>query len=106
MTGIEYDDFLDLDYEPTDTDLVCEFSIAPATDMSMEAAASRVASESSNGTWAALHVDEAELTDLSAVACDIRENAGPGGNITVAYPADLLTATQNSAHSRMNSRAT
>ncbi|WP_440990168.1 type III ribulose-bisphosphate carboxylase [Haloarchaeobius baliensis] len=90
MTGIEYDDFLDLDYAPTDTDLVCEFTIAPAEGMSMEAAASRVASESSNGTWAALHVDEAELTDLSAVACDIRENAGPGGNVTVAYPADLF----------------
>ena len=90
MTGIEYDDFLDLDYEPTDTDLVCEFTIAPASDMSMEAAASRVASESSNGTWAALHVDEAELTDLSAVACDIRENDGAGGNVTVAYPADLF----------------
>ncbi|WP_435363769.1 type III ribulose-bisphosphate carboxylase [Haloarchaeobius sp. DYHT-AS-18] len=87
MTGIEYDDFLDLDYTPTDTDLLCEFTIAPAEGMSWEAAASRVASESSNGTWAALHVDEAELTDLSAVAYDIAEDEG---TIMVAYPADLF----------------
>ncbi|RQG91477.1 type III ribulose-bisphosphate carboxylase [Natrarchaeobius halalkaliphilus] len=85
MTGIEYDDFLDLEYEPASTDLVCTFTIDPATDMSMEAAASRVASESSNGTWAALHVDEAELTDLGAVACGI-----DGSRVTVAYPADLF----------------
>ncbi|MFD1562074.1 type III ribulose-bisphosphate carboxylase [Haloarchaeobius amylolyticus] len=85
MTGIEYDDFLDLGYEPAATDLTCEFTIEPAADMSMEAAASRVASESSNGTWAALHVDEDELTDLGAVACEI-----DGTEITVAYPDALF----------------
>ncbi|WP_435358176.1 type III ribulose-bisphosphate carboxylase [Haloarchaeobius sp. DFWS5] len=87
MTGIEYDDFLDLDYAPTDTDLLCEFTIAPAEGMSWEAAASRVASESSNGTWAALHVEASELTDLSAVAYDIDESTG---TVMVAYPADLF----------------
>jgi len=81
MTGIEYDDFLDLGYEPAATELICEFAIEPAADMSMEAAASRVASESSNGTWAALHVDEDELTDLGAVACGI-----DGDAVTVSYP--------------------
>ncbi|THE65927.1 type III ribulose-bisphosphate carboxylase [Salinadaptatus halalkaliphilus] len=85
MTGIEYDDFLDLEYEPTASDLICEFRIDPAEDMSLEAAASRVASESSNGTWAALHVAEDELTHLGAVACDI-----DGQRITVAYPAELF----------------
>ncbi len=87
MTGIEYDDFLDLAYQPADSELVCEFAIEPAADMSMEAAASRVASESSNGTWAALHVDEDELTDLGAVACGI-----DGSDITVAYPPELFEA--------------
>ncbi|ELY98720.1 ribulose bisophosphate carboxylase [Natrialba chahannaoensis JCM 10990] len=85
MTGIEYDDFLNREYEPDSTDLVCTFSIDPAEDMSMEAAASRVASESSNGTWAALHVDEDELTHLGAVACGM-----DGNEITVAYPAELF----------------
>ena len=85
MTGIEYDDFLDLSYEPAASDLVCTFTVDPAEGMSMEAAASRVASESSNGTWATLHVDEDELTDLGAVACGI-----DGPTVTVAYPADLF----------------
>ncbi|AXR77583.1 type III ribulose-bisphosphate carboxylase [Natrarchaeobaculum sulfurireducens] len=85
MTGIEYDDFLDLEYEPAETDLVCAFRIDPAADMTMDEAASRVASESSNGTWAALHVDEDELTDLGAVACEI-----DGDAVTVAYPDALF----------------
>ncbi len=85
MTGIEYDDFLDLEYEPSETELVCEFTVEPGEGLSMEGAASRVASESSNGTWAALHVDEDEFTDLGAVACGI-----DGDEITVAYPADLF----------------
>jgi ribulose-bisphosphate carboxylase large chain len=85
-TGIEYDDFLDLDYEPRDDDLVCEFTVDPAEGMSIEAAASRVASESSNGTWAALHVDEAELTDLGAVAYMIDND----GRVSVAYPGGLF----------------
>ena len=85
-TGIEYDDFLDLEYEPRDDDLVCEFTIDPAEGMSMEAAASRVASESSNGTWAALSVDEDELTDLGATAYMISND----DRISVAYPAALF----------------
>jgi ribulose-bisphosphate carboxylase large chain len=87
-TGIEYDDFLDLEYEPDEDDLVCEFTIDPADGMSMEAAASRVASESSNGTWAALSVDENELTDLGAVAYVI----GNDDRVSVAYPAVLFEA--------------
>jgi ribulose-bisphosphate carboxylase large chain len=86
MTGITYEDFLDLDYEPSPSDLVCEFYIEPAADMDWAAAASRVASESSNGTWAELQV-EGGITDLSATACGIDEDAG---RATVAYPADLF----------------
>jgi ribulose-bisphosphate carboxylase large chain len=83
MPGITYEDFLDLAYEPSDTDLVCDFHVEPAADMDIEAAASRVASESSNGTWAALHVDD--FVDLSATACGI-----DGARVTVAYPEELF----------------
>jgi ribulose-bisphosphate carboxylase large chain len=54
--------------------------------MSWEAAASRVASESSNGTWAELQV-EGSVTDLSATACGIDEESG---RVTVAYPDELF----------------
>jgi ribulose-bisphosphate carboxylase large chain len=86
MTGITYEDFLDLGYDPADTDLVCEFYVEPASDMDMEAAASRVASESSNGTWAELQV-EGSVRDLSATACEI-----DGNSVTVAYPDALFEA--------------
>jgi len=84
MTGIEYADFVDTKYEPTDSELVCEFSIDPAEGLSMEAAAGRVASESSNGTWAKLEVGDG-FTDVGATACAIGN-----GEITVAYPEALF----------------
>ncbi len=87
--GITYEDFLDREYDPLDSDLVCEFTIEPAEGIDWEAAASRVASESSNGTWAELHV-EGDVTDLSATACAIDEKEG---RITVAYPETLFESS-------------
>jgi ribulose-bisphosphate carboxylase large chain len=84
--GITYADFLDREYEPTESDLVCEFHVEPASDIGWEGAASRVASESSNGTWAELQV-EGSVRDLSATACAIDEDAQ---RVTVAYPEALF----------------
>ena len=100
MVGITYEDFLDTSYEPDDDELVCRFRILPASDMSVEDAASRVASESSNGTWAELQVD-GEVRDLSATAFDIdvdeADAAGSGAaEIGVAYP-DALFEPDNMA---------
>jgi ribulose-bisphosphate carboxylase large chain len=82
--GLTYEDFLDLSYEPGDSELVCTFRIEPAADVDMEAAASRVASESSNGTWAALDTGE-DFTDMGATAFHIE-----GDEVRVAYPAGLF----------------
>ncbi|MXR52639.1 type III ribulose-bisphosphate carboxylase [Halovenus sp. WSH3] len=84
--GISYEDFLDREYEPLASDLRCRFSIEPAADMSWADAAGRVASESSNGTWAELDV-EGSVTDLSATAYEIDESAGI---VEVAYPEALF----------------
>lgn len=81
---LEYSDFLDLDYEPADTDLVCKFRAEPAADMTMEEAASRIASESSNGTWAALEITD-DVTDVRAHAFEINRN-----NVSIAYPQALF----------------
>ncbi|WP_255149604.1 type III ribulose-bisphosphate carboxylase [Halorarius halobius] len=83
--GIEYDDFLDESYTPASDDLVCEFRLEPGEGMDLEAAAARVASESSNGTWAALDVD-ADVSRLSAMAYDLQED----GTVRVAYPDPLF----------------
>jgi ribulose-bisphosphate carboxylase large chain len=85
MTGISYEDFLDDSYDPAPSDLVCTFRVRPAADMTMAAAASRIASESSNGTWAELQVD-GEVTDLSATAFEVEES----GLVEVAYPDALF----------------
>ena len=90
--GITYEDFLDLSYEPVDSDLVCTFYVEPATDQNPESAASRVASESSNGTWAELQV-KGSVTDLSATACGIESadaDDREGLHVTVAYPDALF----------------
>ncbi|MFW5919440.1 MAG: type III ribulose-bisphosphate carboxylase [archaeon] len=86
MPGISYEDFVDTGYEPSDSDLVCEFAIDPADGLDMLDAAGRVASESSNGTWATLDVED-EITDLSATAFEIGD-----GEISVAYPRELFEA--------------
>ncbi|AKH97706.1 type III ribulose-bisphosphate carboxylase [Halanaeroarchaeum sulfurireducens] len=84
MPGISYEDFVDTGYLPSDSDLVCEFAIEPAAGLDMVDAAGRVASESSNGTWATLDVSE-DVVDLSATAFRIED-----GEIAVAYPRDLF----------------
>jgi len=84
--GIRYEDFLDLQYEPVETDLVCAFYVEPASGMSWRDAAGRVASESSNGTWAELQA-EGSVRDLSATAFAIDEG---DNRLTVAYPDALF----------------
>ncbi|KXA92713.1 ribulose 1,5-bisphosphate carboxylase [candidate division MSBL1 archaeon SCGC-AAA259I09] len=84
MVSIEYEDFLDLEYKPNETDLICEFYVEPAKDMSMEDAAGRVASESSNGTWSGLEVDE-RIREMSATTFSIEDNI-----IRIAYPETLF----------------
>ncbi|MFB6171378.1 MAG: type III ribulose-bisphosphate carboxylase [Haloarculaceae archaeon] len=87
--GIEYDDFVDLGYAPADDDLVCTFRVEPAAGMDAEAAAARVASESSNGTWAALDV-ETDVSSLSARAFEIADRDDGATEVRVAYPEVLF----------------
>ncbi|WP_178917033.1 type III ribulose-bisphosphate carboxylase [Natronomonas gomsonensis] len=86
---MEYADFLDESYDPQPDDLVCTFRLVPGEGLSVEAAAARVASESSNGTWAALS-PESDVRQYSALACDIGDVGEHGTEVTVAYPEALF----------------
>jgi ribulose-bisphosphate carboxylase large chain len=86
---MEYADFLEESYDPQPDDLVCTFRLVPGQGLSVEAAAARVASESSNGTWAALS-PESDVRQYSALACDIGEEGEYGTEVTVAYPEALF----------------
>ncbi|MFB6234371.1 MAG: type III ribulose-bisphosphate carboxylase [Halopenitus sp.] len=92
MGSISYADFVDRSHDPGMTELVCRFFVVPAEGLDAEDAAGRVASESSNGTWAELEV-EGSVTDLSATAFAIEAaTAGEfeGYEVGVAYPDALF----------------
>lgn len=79
-----YLDFVDLNYKPSKTDVVCEFRVEPAKGLSMKEVAGRVASESSAGTWTTLFNLPKRVRKIMAIAFGIR-----GNFVKVAYPIEL-----------------
>lgn len=81
--------YVNLDYTPTDRDLICEYYIEPH-DIPFEEACERITAESSVGTW----------TDLKTMKQEIAETLKP--NVfsidkerkiaRIAYPQDLFEA--------------
>lgn len=51
MTLVHYDSFIDLEYTPKNTDLVCQFKVKPGKGYNFREVCSIVAGESSVGTW-------------------------------------------------------
>lgn len=88
---MQYEDFLDESYDPTTGDLVCTFRLVPGQRLSAGEAAARVASESSNGTWATLSPDS-DVRAYSATAFSIDQADGQGHEVRVAYPEALFEA--------------
>ncbi len=79
-----YTDFVDENYKPKKTDIICEFYFEPAKGITKKEAAGRIASESSAGTWTTLTKTPKRLRQTMAYAYDLH------GNFTkVAYPIDL-----------------
>jgi len=79
-----YLEFVDLDYRPSNNDMVALFRIEPSKGISMKAAAGRVASESSTGTWTTLYKLPPRARKIMATAFEIR-----GKYVKIAYPIDL-----------------
>lgn len=78
-------DFIDRSYKPSASDLVCLFKVVPAKGVSMKDAIGRVASESSNGTWAELTTLREHIRMIKARAFSIS-----GSHVKVAYPLELF----------------
>lgn len=81
---MEYGDFIDLEYKPKDSDLICLFKITPEKKFTMKEACARVASESSNGTWTDLKVPD-RIRKISARCYEIKGNLAK-----IAYPLELF----------------
>ena len=79
-----YLDFVDTNYKPEKTDLVCLFRIEPAKGFSIKQAAGRVSSESSTGTWTTLYKLPARAKKIMAITFEMK-----GNYVKIAYPIDL-----------------
>lgn len=81
---MKYLDFVDLTYQPKETDLLCTFHVEPE-GITLTEAAGGVAAESSVGTWTELTTEMPYIKRLAAHVYDIE-----GNTIKIAYPIELF----------------
>ena len=81
---MRYLDFLDLNYKPKETDVICHFHLEPG-DRPLREAAGAVAAESSIGTWTELRTMKPYMIELRARVYEIEKH-----RISVAYPIELF----------------
>jgi ribulose-bisphosphate carboxylase large chain len=81
---MKYLDFVDLEYKPLESDLVCDFRIEPE-GTSLKEAAGAVAAESSVGTWTELTTFKSYVEKLAAHVFVV-----DGNTVNVAYPSGLF----------------
>jgi ribulose-bisphosphate carboxylase large chain len=81
---MKYEDFIDLKHKPKD-EIVALFRIEPAKGFSMKDASSRVASESSCGTWSDLIHAPKRIEKLKAKVFEIN-----GNFVKISYPIELF----------------
>lgn len=86
FVNLRYVDFIDLNYKPRETDVVCTFYVEPR-GVSLEEAAGGVGAESSIGTWTELTTAKPYVQRLAARVFDLE-----GNNAKIAYPIDLFEA--------------
>jgi len=83
-TDLRYIDFVNLKYEPKETDVICSFYVE-SEGISMKEAAGGIAAESSIGTWTQLTTSKAYVEKLAAQVFSIE-----GNNVKIAYPIELF----------------
>jgi ribulose-bisphosphate carboxylase large chain len=77
-------DFVKLEYEPKETDVVCTFYVEPK-NIKIEEAAGGIAAESSIGTWTELTTVKPYIEKLAAHVFSIKDN-----EVKIAYPIELF----------------
>jgi len=81
---LRYRDFVDLRYEPKESEVVCTFRVEPF-GIDIEEAAGGVAAESSIGTWTELSTVKPYVLKLAAHVFGIENNT-----VKIAYPLQLF----------------
>jgi ribulose-bisphosphate carboxylase large chain len=83
---LKYVDFVDLNYTPKDSDLLCTFTFEP-DDITLKEAAGAIAAESSIGTWTELTTEKPYVLKLAAHVFRLEGNVAK-----IAYPIELFEA--------------
>lgn len=81
---MKYLDFVELTYQPKETDLLCTFHVEPE-GITLKEAAGGVAAESSVGTWTELTTELPYVKTLAAHVYSIK-----GNTVKIAYPIELF----------------
>jgi ribulose-bisphosphate carboxylase large chain len=81
---LRYVDFVDRNYSPKTSDVICDFYVEPE-GLNLVEAAGGVAAESSVGTWTELTTIKPYVEKLAAHVFNI-----DGNNIRIAYPIELF----------------
>jgi ribulose-bisphosphate carboxylase large chain len=84
---MRYIDFVNLNYRPKNTDLICDFYLEKdaKSKLSFKELAGGVAAESSIGTWTTLTTEKPYMQKLAAKVFSIN-----GNRIKIAYPIELF----------------
>lgn len=87
---MRYQDYIDVDYTPKDSDVICDFRFEHDDSVSFEWAAGGIAAESSIGTW------DPDLTtmspDIERLAARVFNVNKEKNRIRVAYPSEVFEA--------------
>ncbi len=81
---MRYTDFVDFEYEPEESDVVCTFYVEPE-GVDIKEAAGGVAAESSIGTWTELTTVKPYVEKLAARVFSIKSN-----EVKISYPLELF----------------
>jgi len=84
---LKYIDFVDFNYNPKESDLICKFYIEPDS-ISLKEAAGAIAAESSIGTWTELTTVKPYVLKLAAHVFSLEGNMAK-----IAYPVELFEAS-------------
>lgn len=83
---MRYIDFVDLEYKPKESDLICKFHVEPL-NQPLDVIAGGVAAESSVGTWTELTTEKPYIKEKAAKVYSIQ-----GNEVEIAYPRELFEA--------------
>ena len=88
MAKTNYKNFVDLKYEPKETDVICQFKVTPNKNYSFKDVCSMVAGESSVGTWTDVKTMKPEIGKKLAPTVYYLDNRNK--RCRIAYPIELF----------------